>query len=70
MFFASYAGLFSHLLSVLHDPIPMKWFILVSSYIGTHKNGEPHVSLDIAATRLILLDRVPVNDPETEQIPF
>jgi len=41
------------------------------------KNREPRVSLDIDANRLItkftegiLLDRVPANDPETEQIPF
>jgi len=34
------------------------------------KNGEPRVSLDIDANRLILLDRVPTNEPETEQIPF
>ncbi|GAB4526344.1 MAG: hypothetical protein OHK0046_43020 [Anaerolineae bacterium] len=34
------------------------------------KNGEPRVSLDIDANRLILLDRVPANEPETEQMPF
>ena len=34
------------------------------------KNGEPRVSLDITADRLILLDRVPANEPETEQIPL
>ena len=34
------------------------------------KNGEQRVSLDIDANRLILLDRVPANEPETEQIPF
>lgn len=34
------------------------------------KNGEPRVSLDIDANRLILLDRVPAKESETEQIPF
>lgn len=34
------------------------------------KNGEPRVGLDIDTNRLILLDRVPANEPETEQIPF
>ena len=41
------------------------------------KNGEPRVSLDIDANRLIteftegiLLDRASANEPETEQIPF
>jgi len=40
--------------------------ILFSSYVGTHKNGEPRVSLDIDANRLILLDRVSANEPEIE----
>jgi len=34
------------------------------------KNGESRVSLNIDANRLTLLDRVPANEPETEQIPF
>jgi len=34
------------------------------------KNGEPRVSIDIDANRIILLDRVGTNEPETEQIPF
>ncbi|MBZ0297283.1 MAG: single-stranded DNA-binding protein [Anaerolineae bacterium] len=34
------------------------------------KNGEPRVTLDIDANRLILLDRVTTNEQETEQIPF
>jgi len=41
-----------------------------SEYITTNKNGEPRVSLSIDTNRLILLDRVPANEPETEQIPF
>ncbi|MFW5708920.1 MAG: hypothetical protein ACOCX5_01740 [Chloroflexota bacterium] len=37
---------------------------------GSTKNGEPRISLDIDANRLILLDRVPTNEPETEQTLF
>jgi len=48
----------------------VKWFGLVSSYIGTHKNGALHSSLDLDANRLVLLDRVETNEQETEQIPF
>ncbi|MBZ0280939.1 MAG: hypothetical protein K8L97_09365 [Anaerolineae bacterium] len=44
--------------------------ILFSSYTGTHKNGAPHSSLDLDANRLVLLDRVEMNEQETEQIPF
>jgi single-stranded DNA-binding protein len=29
------------------------------------KNGEPRVSVDLDATRIILLDRVPANEPES-----
>jgi len=43
---------------------------LFSSYSGTHKNGEPRVSLDLDANRIILLDRITTNEQETEQIPF
>ena len=52
----------------------MKWFILVSSYVGTHKSGNPQASLDIDANRLVLLDRVDsdenTEDTPDEQIPF
>jgi single stranded DNA-binding protein len=34
------------------------------------KNGEPRVSIDIDANRIILLDRVGTNEQETERIPF
>ncbi len=34
------------------------------------KSGEPRVSLDLDANRIILLDRVATNEQETEQIPF
>jgi hypothetical protein len=34
------------------------------------QNGEPRVSLDLDANRIILLDRVTTNEQETEQIPF
>ncbi|MBZ0303877.1 MAG: single-stranded DNA-binding protein [Anaerolineae bacterium] len=34
------------------------------------QNGEPRSSLDLDASRLILLDRVEANERETEQIPF
>lgn len=34
------------------------------------QNGEPRVSLDLDANRIILLDRIGTNEPETEQIPF
>ena len=34
------------------------------------QNGEPRVSLDLDANRITLLDRVTMNEPETEQIPF
>lgn len=34
------------------------------------QNGEPRVSLDPDANRIILLDRVTTNEQETEQIPF
>lgn len=44
--------------------------ILFSSYGGTHKNGEPRVSLDLDTNRITLLDRVTTNEQETEQIPF
>lgn len=34
------------------------------------QNGEPRVSLDLDANRIILLDRVTTNEQETEEIPF
>jgi single-strand DNA-binding protein len=34
------------------------------------QNGEPRVSLDLDANRIILLDRVGTSELETEQIPF
>jgi hypothetical protein len=34
------------------------------------QNGDPRVSLDLDANRIILLDRVTTSEPETEQIPF
>jgi len=47
------------------------WLILVSSYVGTHKSGTPQASLDLDANRLVLLDRLENDEPESgEDIPF
>jgi len=49
----------------------VKWFGLVSSYIGTHKSGAPQASLDLDANRLVLLDRLESDNLESgEDIPF
>jgi hypothetical protein len=48
------------------------WLILVSSYIGTHKNGNSQASLDMDVDRLILLERVENGETEVapDEIPF
>ena len=71
-FFSVYAGLFSHLFILVHDLVLVNRTILVSSYVGTHKSGNPQASIDIDANRLILLDRVHSDNSETpeEEIPF
>lgn len=48
-------------------PVESSW---MRSSAWIDKNGEPRVSIDIDANRIILLDRVGTNEPETEQIPF
>ena len=44
-------------------------WVRVNAWNGL-QNGEPRVSLDLDANRIILLDRVGTNELETEQIPF
>jgi hypothetical protein len=51
----------------------VKWFILVSSYVGTHKSGTAQASVDLDANRLVLLDRIENGDSDDtsdETIPF
>ncbi|MEO8613265.1 MAG: hypothetical protein ABI690_35570 [Chloroflexota bacterium] len=42
----------------------------LNSSAWIEQNGAPRSSLDLDASRLILLDRVEANEHETEQIPF
>ena len=68
-FFSVYAGLFSRLFILLHDLVLVNRTILVSSYVGTHKSGNPQASVDISANRLVLLDRVENGSNANSEIP-
>lgn len=54
--------------------LPVMGAILVSSYVGSHnQTGTPQASLDMDASRLVLLDRLDRDENEPsgdEDIPF
>jgi hypothetical protein len=70
-FFSSYIGFgltfFGRQVAVL----PVRWASLVSSYVGSHKDGTPLASLEVDVNRLVLLDRAENGDGESsEDVPF